>query len=539
MATFKSNHGEIDLSVNEGLSLSDYVQNSADKAPAGAVALHCGVTDRALEYTALRPTIRAMGSGLASFGLVKGEVLAILAPNLPEYAVAFHAVLSLGATVTTINPMYTSNEVAHQCEDAGAKYSLTVGVFLEKTYEAVTKLPGMRRVYVFDAADDGTKSPPLTSYCSLICNGDADFPSPPPQINPKEDVAVIPYSSGTSGLPKGVMLTHSNIIANIQQVSKEHVMLSGDDTLVGVLPFFHIYGMVVILNVALAQHAKVVTMPKFEPPLFLQILKKHSVTVAHVAPPLVGFLAKHPAVDQILPLPALQELLCGAAPLGSELSDLVKARLKIEYVRQGYGMTEMSPASHITHKRLIKPGSIGDLLPSTECKMVSTGDGSVVGVDARGELCIRGPQVMKGYLNNPEATAEAIDEDGFLHTGDVGIVDSDGCFTIVDRVKELIKVKGFQVAPAELEALLGGFPKVADAAVIGIADAKAGELPKAYIVKQKGSEDLTEDEVKDYVKGKVAEYKELGSVEFIDAVPKSAAGKILRKELRRMEESKK
>jgi acyl-CoA synthetase (AMP-forming)/AMP-acid ligase II len=354
-------------------------------------------------------------------------------------------------------------------------------------------------------------------------------------------VVVIPYSSGTSGLPKGVLLTHFNLVTQLQQLTAVHVKLTKDDTLVGVLPFFHIYGMTVILNASLAFGAKTVTLPKFDPPLFLKVLKEHGVTVAHVAPPLVGFLAKHPAVDSVLPLPKLRELFSGAAPLGADLAAAAMARLGVRLVRQGYGMTEMSPASHVHpyDAPFAKVGGIGTLIPGMRCKMVSPETGLPVGVGERGELWLKGPNVMPGYLNNAAATAETIDADGYLHTGDVGVVDEDGYYFIVDRVKELIKVKGFQVAPAELEALLLTCPAVGDAAVVGVPHPKFGEAPKAYVVKQGGHEGLSEADIQAFVKGKVADYKELaGGVEFVAAVPKSAAGKILRKDLRKMEEDR-
>jgi len=284
----------------------------------------------------------------------------------------------------------------------------------------------------------------------------------------------------------------------------------------------------------------VVVMPGFEPDLFLSVLKEHEVTVCHVAPPIIGFLAKSPLVDSVLPLPRLKELFSGAAPLGTEVATETIKRLGLRALRNGYGMTEMSPASHICPygQPPAKLGAIGTLLPNMRCKLVSTETGQPVGRNERGELWCEGPNVMQGYLNRPDATAETIDVDGFLHTGDVGYVDDEGYYYVVDRVKELIKVKGFQVAPAELEALLLGFEAVADAAVIGVPDEKAGELPKAYVVRQKGYEALSHSEVKAFVAGKVTPYKEIAEVEFVDAVPKSAAGKILRKELRKMEEER-
>ena len=503
-----------------------------------AVALVDGPTGRELRFGAIGPAVRATAAGLCAQGLRKGTVCAMLSPNLPEYAIAFHAILTAGGIVTTLNPVYTAGEIAHQLKDSGARFIVTVGAFADKAQEAaaVHGAP-LERIYQFDAAGESAgPGVPVTPFAALAAEGEGGLPE---VAIAADDVAVIPYSSGTSGLPKGVELTHRNMVANLVQVqaggaAAAVTLKHGEDVLVGVLPFFHIYSMLIILNLGLVAGAKTVTMPKFDPGLFLKILKTQRVTVAHVAPPLVNFLAKHPAVDSVLPLPSLRELFSGAAPLGPELVQAAKARLGVEWIRQGYGMTEMSPASHVTPYDDVQDGTIGKLLPGMECKIVDE-QGEPVAVGERGELCCKGPNIMKGYLNRPEATAATIDADGFLHTGDVAIVDAGGTFTIVDRVKELIKVKGFQVAPAELEALVGGWERVADVAVIGIPDERAGELPKAFVVKQKGHEALTADEVKAFVKDKVAPYKKLAVVEFVDSVPKSAAGKILRKELRKME----
>jgi acyl-CoA synthetase (AMP-forming)/AMP-acid ligase II len=286
-----------------------------------------------------------------------------------------------------------------------------------------------------------------------------------------------------------------------------------------------------------------VTIPKFEPALYLKLLKEHNVTIAHVAPPLINFLAKHPAVDSVLPLPALRELFSGAAPLGDDLANAAKQRLKVDIIRQGYGMTEMSPASHIGPRSNPKGGSIGCLVPAMEMKLINPVDGTAVtGPGKEGEIWLRGPNIMKGYYKNEEETRNAIDSDGFLHTGDVAIIDAEKQVWIVDRIKELIKVKGFQVAPAELEATLAKCDKIADAAVIGVAAGHKyggqegdGQIPKAFVVKKDQS--LTEEEVKAFIKSELRTlYKQLGAVEFIDAVPKSASGKILRKNLRKKEE---
>jgi acyl-CoA synthetase (AMP-forming)/AMP-acid ligase II len=304
--------------------------------------------------------------------------------------------------------------------------------------------------------------------------------------------------------------------------------IQADDTLIGVLPFFHIYGMTVIMNQGLRAGATIVTMPRFDLEQFLDLLEEHSVTRAYVVPPIALALGKHPAVEG-RDLSAIRTVMSGAAPLGGELAEAVAERIDCDVI-QGYGLTETSPVTHVIRPDgENRPGSIGQPLPLTECRLVDPESGEDVGPGERGELWIRGPQVMAGYLNNEQATRETIDEDEWLHTGDIAVVDEDGFFTIVDRLKELIKYKGYQVAPAELEALIVNHPKVADVAVIGVADEEAGELPKAYVVA--AEEDFDADELMSWVGEQGAPQKRVRLVEVTDEIPKSPSGKILRRVL--------
>jgi len=312
-----------------------------------------------------------------------------------------------------------------------------------------------------------------------------------------------------------------------------------------VLPFFHIYGMVVLMNLGLKCHVSIVVFPKFDPPAYLESIAKYKVTVSHVAPPVVAFLCKHPLVEG-KDFSSLKELFSGAAPLGKEIARGVQKRLgkcaggDVVPIRQGYGMTEMSPAALVAKMGTDKPDAVGQLLPNMQMKIVDVETKEPLprkGPDGKpsiGEFWFRGPNIMPGYLNNEEATKETIDADGFLHTGDVGYMDDDGDCYIVDRCKELIKVKGFQVAPAELEDILCGHKSIAAAAVIGIEDEKAGEVPKAFIQLQAGVEGTEElkAEIIEFAAKDVTAYKKIAEVEFIDTVPKSASGKILRKDLR-------
>ncbi len=481
-------------------------------------ALIDGPSGRTLTYAQLVAGVERLAASLAARGFRKGGVLALFMPNLPEFAIAFHGTLSAGGVVTTINSLATERDLEFQLRDTGARFLITVAPFLDRAGPAAKKT-GVEEVFVMGEAE-GT-----TPFASLL---ESDGPAPRVSIQPSEDVAALPYSSGTTGFPKGVMLTHRNLVANLIQC-RVLLTVTREERIIAVLPFFHIYGMHVIMNLGLWQGATLVTMPRFELEPFLGLLQKHRITLGFVAPPLVLTLAKHPVVDGY-DLSALRLLFSGAAPLDSALEDACIGRVGCT-IQQGYGLTEASPATHMTStepgKR--KPGTVGALLPNTECRIVDTATGRDLGCGEDGEILVRGPQVMKGYLNNPEATAATIDAEGWLHTGDIGHADQDGCFTIVDRLKELIKYKGFQVPPAELEAVLCTHPAVADAAVIPLVEAECGEVPKAFVV-LKGA--VSAAELMAYVAERVAPYKKIRAVEVIDAIPKSPSGKILRRVLK-------
>jgi acyl-CoA synthetase (AMP-forming)/AMP-acid ligase II len=479
-------------------------------------ALIDGPSGREISFADFATRVEALAGALAARGVGHGDVVAIYMPNLPEYAVIFHGVMRANATNTTANPLYTEGELGHQLSDSGAKMIFTIQPFLE-TAKAAAEHAGISDIVVVGEAEGDEPT-----LADLLGEGSA-----PPEIaiDPGSDLAVLPYSSGTTGLPKGVMLTHRNLIANVLQIDEEF-KITEDDVLIGVLPFFHIYGQTVIMNLGIRNGATVVTMPRFDLDQFLSLIEQHRVTLANVVPPIALALAKHPAIDGA-DLSSLRLIMSGAAPLGAELSEAVAKRLDVPTI-QGYGMTETSPVTHISplEPERIKGGSIGLPLPGTESRVI---DPETREDGTRGELLIRGPQVMAGYLNNEEATRHTIDADGWLHTGDVAEIDEDGYYTIVDRLKELIKYKGFQVPPAELEAILITHPAIADCAVIGVPDEEAGELPKAFVVV---SGDVSDEEIMGYVAEKVSPQKKLRLLERIEAIPKSASGKILRRQLR-------
>jgi acyl-CoA synthetase (AMP-forming)/AMP-acid ligase II len=498
------------------LDVTSYVLEQAGRRD-DRPALVDGPTGRSVAYAELERATRALAAGLAARGFGRGDTLAVYMPNLPEYAIAFHGVARAGGRATTANPLYTARELEHQLRDSAARMLVTVPPFLAVAREAAAAA-GVEDVFVVGDSDDAAP------FADLL--GDPDQ-APQAKIDPSE-VAVLPYSSGTTGLPKGVMLTHANLVANLVQM-QDAFPIADDDVLIGVLPFFHIYGQTVIMNQGLRSGAKIVTMPRFDLEQFLDLIEQHRVTRAYVVPPIALALAKHPAVEA-RDLSSIQTVMSGAAPLGAELAGQVSQRLGCRVV-QGYGLTETSPVTHVVRPDGdSRAGSIGPPVKGTECRLVDPETGADVADGDRGELWIRGPQVMAGYLNNPEATAATVDDDGWLHTGDVAVRDADDCYAIVDRLKELIKYKGFQVPPAELEAILITHPDVADVAVVGVPDDEAGELPKAYVVPAGDSIDA--EAIKAFVAAQVSPQKQVRIVEEIDEIPKSPSGKILRRILR-------
>ena len=442
-------------------------------------------------FAQLAERVDAAAALLQSKGIGKGDVVGLVGPNTPGWGIAYHAILRAGAVVTPMFALLTPEEIERQLANSEAKLLIN--------------------------------DPP-----AFVAEAEPGATPEEVEVDP-EDLAVLPYSSGTTGLMKGVMLTHRNLVANIEQAWNS-MPLTDEDVLVGLMPFFHIYGQTVVLNMGLAKGSTIVTMPRFDLDELLEIVERHGVTWLHIAPPIVLAFATAPGVEE-RDTSRLKMVISGAAPLDADLARRAESRIGAP-IRQGYGMTELSPVSH--KSRLVRveetpPGSIGALIPNTEARLVDPATGEDVAEGEEGEIWIRGPQVMRGYLNNDEATAETLVGDGWIRTGDIGRVDENGFFYIVDRLKELIKYKGHQVPPAELEAVLVSHPKVKDAGVIGVPMEDGGEAPKACVVAEDG---LDPDELMAYVAERVAPYKRIREVEFVDEIPKSASGKILRRILR-------
>lgn len=505
MTIFTSPFPDIPLS---DLSITQRIFAGLENRP-DEVVLTDGPTGRTMTAAAFMDQVKRMAGGLTAAGFGAGHTVALMAPNIPEYCVIFHAVAWAGGTITTLNPTYTAHEVAHQINDARAEVLITIPDFMEIAQAGAGDTPVI-----------AIGSP---EYAALI--GDPITAQVPVDLD--QHTVVLPYSSGTTGLPKGVMLSHRNMVINLDQSIIAADFRAGEIT-AAFLPFFHIYGMTVLMNIHLAGGGAIVTMPRFDLPLFLQISQDYKAKRMWVVPPVALALAKHPLVDNY-DLSALEQVFIAAAPSGPELSNAISARLGCAAL-QGFGMTELSPVSHIVPGNAPRAGAAGITLPNTVCRIVDIETGHDLGPNEEGELWIKGPQVMQGYLNNAKATAETITDDGWLRTGDIAKIDADGYMFITDRLKELIKYKGFQVAPAELEATLVAMDGITDAAVIGIPDDEAGELPIAFIVAGDPAPD--EAAIKAHLDTQLSHYKQVHQVHFVDAIPKSASGKILRRLLR-------
>lgn len=525
---FESRFPDLDI---PNVSVYEYLFGSLQDEALDRVALIDPASGAETSYGALVAQINAFAGALAARGVEKDTVIGLLCPNVPAFATVFHGSLRLGAIVSTINSLYTADEISKQLQDAKASWLVTVSPLLPqaKTAAAAAGIPDEQLIVL-----DGAEGHP--NLRELLTAGQQ-----PPEVSfdPKTQLAVLPYSSGTTGVPKGVMLTHHNLVANVDQ-TRVLIELGPEDRVLAVLPFFHIYGMTVLLNLALHQGSALVTMPKFDLVEFLTIIQNFKCTFLFIAPPIAVALAKHPVVEQF-DISSVHTMFSGAAPLDGETGEAAASRIHASML-QGYGMTELSPVSHamVSTRTDVPVSSIGELLPNVQAKLVDVASGEEItelgesGETLPGELWVRGPNVMLGYLGRPDATAETLDADGFLHTGDVAVYHEGGYFSIVDRVKELIKYKGYQIAPAELEALLLSHPKIMDAACIGVLDDDKQEIPKAFVAAAPDS-GLTAEDVMEFVASHVAPHKKVRRVEFIDQIPKSSSGKIMRRDLRARE----
>ncbi|KAF2740343.1 4-coumarate-CoA ligase-like protein [Polyplosphaeria fusca] len=499
-------------------------------------------TSRSYTYAQVKSTAIEFGKGLkALWDWKKGDVLALYTPNCIDTPAVTWGCHWAGGILSPANPGYTVDELAFQLKDSGAKALITQLPFVKAAKEAASKvgIPEDRVAVIGDHRDPEGRVKHFTSIRNI--SGATRYRRT--KAKPDEDLAFLVYSSGTTGHPKGVMLTHKNIVANTMMIKAAEAGNlswkggpSGEgDKLLAFLPFFHIYGLTCLIHQSMYSGFQLVVMPKFDLDDFCRIIQEHKVTFAYVVPPVVLLLSKHPTVDKY-DLSSIKMMNSGAAPLTHELVHALHNRLKIP-IKQGYGLSETSPTTHTQpwsdwNKTI---GSVGTMLPYQTAKYMSPEEKEVAPGEV-GELWIKGPNVFKGYLNNPEGTANSLMPDGYFKTGDIGYQDKDGNFYITDRVKELIKYKGFQVPPAELEGKLAAHTKIADAAVIGVYDKEqATELPRAYIVPAAGIEanEATTAEITQWLNKQVANHKKLrGGIIFVDEIPKSVSGKILRRVLK-------
>ncbi|KAK3152283.1 hypothetical protein QOZ80_2BG0156820 [Eleusine coracana subsp. coracana] len=516
-----------DIEINNSQSLQSYCFGKMSEVR-DRPCLIDGQTGRSYTYAEVDSLSRRAASGLRALGVGKGDVVMNLLRNCPEFAFVFLGAARLGAATTTANPFYTPHEIERQAAAAGAKVVVTEACAVEKVREFATE-KGVPVVTV-DGRFDG-----CVEFAEVVAA--AEEIEDDVEVHP-DDVVALPYSSGTTGLPKGVMLTHRSLITSVaQQVDGENPNLyfHEDDVLLCLLPLFHIYSLNSVLLAGLRAGSTIVIMRKFDLAALVDLVRKYRVTIAPFVPPIVVEIAKSPKVTAD-DLASIRMVMSGAAPMGKDLQDAFMAKIPNAVLGQGYGMTEAGPVlamclAFAKEPFNVKSGSCGTVVRNAELKIVDPDTGAALGRNQPGEICIRGEQIMKGYLNDPESTKNTIDKDGWLHTGDIGYVDDDDEIFIVDRLKEIIKYKGFQVPPAELEALLITHPEIKDAAVVSMKDDLAGEIPIAFIVRTEGSE-VTEDDIKQFVAKEVVFYKKIHKVFFTESIPKNPSGKILRKDLR-------
>nr|CAP09676.1 cinnamyl alcohol dehydrogenase [Arabidopsis lyrata] len=516
-----------DIYIPNHLPLHDYIFENISEFATKPCLIN-GPTGEVYTYADVHAISRKLAAGLQILGVNQHDVLMLLLPNSPEVVLTFLAASLIGAITTSANPFFTPAEISKQAKASAAKLIVTQSRYVDK-------IKNLQNDGVLIVTTDSDVIPEnCLRFSELTQSGDLRVNS---KISP-DDVVALPFSSGTTGLPKGVMLTHKGLVTSVaQQVDGENPNLyfNRDDVILCVLPMFHIYALNSIMLCSLRVGATILIMPKFEITLLLEQIQRCKVTVAMVVPPIVLAIAKSPETEKY-DLSSVRMVKSGAAPLGKELEDAISAKFPNAKLGQGYGMTEAGPVLAMSlgfakEPFPVKSGACGTVVRNSEMKILDPDTGDSLPRNKSGEICIRGNQIMKGYLNDPVATTSTIDKDGWLHTGDVGFIDDDDELFIVDRLKELIKYKGFQVAPAELESLLIGHPEINDVAVVAMKEEDAGEVPVAFVMRSKES-NISEDEIKEFVSKQVVFYKRINKVFFTDSIPKAPSGKILRKDLR-------
>jgi acyl-CoA synthetase (AMP-forming)/AMP-acid ligase II len=485
---------------------------------------------RRVSYAEYGEMVERAARGLVAAGIRPGDRIAIFLPNCWEFGVAFHAAMRAGAAPTTLNPTYREREVRYQLENSDAVALVTDGGLLKDI--DLSGLPALRKVYTTRTAGPAGSEP----FEKCLIAG-TDSAPPEPDADPKLILATLPYSSGTTGLPKGVMLSHYNLVANVYQTLTpgECGAITADDVILCFLPLYHIYGLTVGLNVALMRGCTLLLMPRFDCERSLQLTAEEGVTITLCVPPTLLAYCQAAEQERFPREHRLRWVKSGAAPLASELTRRFTAATGVR-IRQGYGMTEASPVTHMgfLSDELYRPTSIGAPMAQTDCIVVDE-NGNEVAQGQRGELVMRGPQFMMGYWKSPDATT-AVLRDGWYWSGDIVRQDEDGFYYVVDRRKEMIKYKGFSIAPAEVESVLLECPMVRDCGVVARVDAAGEEMPCAFVVLNNAELPSlqTAEKIQEFVAERLTHYKVPREIQFVETLPRTASGKILRRELRKI-----
>lgn len=519
----------------QNLFLPNVILDSCQRNAEKTAIVDCSRGDR-LTYAQYGEKVENLAHGLVGAGVKPGDVVAIFLFNSWEFCAAFHAVQLAGAVPTLLNPTYREREVRYQLENSGAVLLITDGGNISGVN--LGGLQDLRRVYTTRTAAAGAEP-----FANLL---KPEFsPHPTPESAPQETLAALPYSSGTTGLPKGVMLSHYNLVANIfQLLAPNTAELSSADNILCCLPLYHIYGLNVILSPALVLGAKLVLMPRFQVPAVTKLMTDEAITMMPLVPPAINALCQAAEAGQFPREHSVRWVKCGAAPLAADLPRRFTALTGI-LVCQGYGMTEASPVTHVgfLDPALYRPDSIGHPVAQTDCRVLAQpdidpaetpDDVTEAPSGLPGELVMRGPQFMLGYWKEPAATA-AVLRDGWYWSGDIVTRDREGFYRVVDRRKEMIKFKGFAVAPAEVEAVLLEHPAVKECGVVGRRCDEAGEIPVAFVSLRDGYVETgkLQDELRSFVADRLTHYKQPREVRFVEMIPKTPSGKILRRELRK------
>ena len=529
-----------------------YLEESTKNFPDTPALIFQGYT---LSFTELSEMVARFAAALKSFGIQKGDSVAILLPNVIPCVVAYYATLRIGGIVVFNNPLYSDRELEHQFTDSNSKFLITLDLLANRMVKLREKtniqtivytsigdyLPFVKRLLFplvakkKGLAADVTPAKDLYKFKDILSKNAPDYTQADIQI---DDVAMYQYTGGTTGVSKGVMLTHKNISYQIQQIEAWFPGFEkGGEIMLGALPFFHVFGMSVSMNLAIRMGWTNVLVPKPQPEPLLESISKFKVTFAPLVPTMYIGMLDHPNMEHT-DLTSVKGCFSGSAPLPIDVINNFQDKTG-SIIVEGFGLTESTPVTHINpFNGNRKQGSIGLPMPDTECKIVDLEDETKeMPLGKPGELLIRGPQVMKGYLGKPDETKKTMTEDGFLRTGDVATMDEDGYFYIVDRIKDMILSGGFNVYPRDIDEVLFEHPKILEACAIGIPHPKRGEAVKAFVILKEGQE-MTAKEVIDYCETKLAKYKLPVEIEFRQELPKSNVGKVLRKDLRIQEEAK-